>query len=62
MTLRYRHRKQTQASERRLLEEYREVITALQHLQRQHALLLEEHRALLEEQRSLLALLVLRQT
>jgi hypothetical protein len=57
----YRHRKQLQTGELRLLEQYREVVTALEHLQRQHSLLLEEQRALLEEQRGLLKLLVSRQ-
>jgi hypothetical protein len=57
----YRRRKQLLAGELRLLEQYREVVTALEHLQRQHVLLLEEHRALLEEQRGLLKLLVPRQ-
>jgi hypothetical protein len=54
----HRRRKQTQAEELRLLEQYREALAALEHLQRQHALLLEEHRALLEEQRALLKFLL----
>jgi hypothetical protein len=54
----YRLRRQLQAGELRLLQQYREVIAALEHLQRQHALLLEEHRALLAEQQRLLRLLV----
>ena len=57
----YRCRQHLQASELRLLEQYREVVTALEHLQRQHALLLAEHRVLLEEQRELLKLLLPRE-
>jgi len=57
----FRRRQQLQEGELRLLEQYREVVTALEHLQRQHALLLQEHRALLEEQRGLLRLLVPRE-
>jgi hypothetical protein len=57
----YRRRKLLQAGELRLLQQYREVVAALEHLQRQHALLLEMHRALLEEQRGLLKLLAQRE-
>jgi hypothetical protein len=57
----YRRRQQLQSSELRLLEQYREILTALDHLQRQHALLLEEHRALLAKQRGLLRLLLPRE-
>jgi hypothetical protein len=57
----YRRRKLVQTNELRLLEQYREVVTALGHLQHQHGLLLEEHRALLEEQRNLLKLLTTRE-
>ncbi|HYT94654.1 MAG TPA: hypothetical protein VEL76_38415 [Gemmataceae bacterium] len=57
----YRRHKQMQADELRLLEQYREVVTALEHLQRQHTLLLQEHRALLEEQRTLVRSLLPRE-
>jgi hypothetical protein len=44
--------------ELRLLEQYREALAALEHLQSQHPLLLEEQRALLEEQHAMLKLLL----
>ncbi len=53
-----RLRRQSQAEELRLLARYREVVTVLEQMQRQHAALLEEHRALLEEQRALLRALL----
>jgi hypothetical protein len=57
----YRRRQQFHTEALRLLEQYREVVTALEHLQRQHALLLEERRVLLEEQRRLLKMLASRE-
>ena len=53
-----RLRRQSQAEELRLLARYREIVTVLEQLQRQHAALLEEHRALLEEERALLRALL----
>jgi hypothetical protein len=57
----YRHRQLVRAEEARLLERYQQTIAALDHVQRQHALLLEEHRSLLREQRTLLNLLLQRE-
>jgi hypothetical protein len=53
-----RLRRTAQAEELRLLERQREVLAALNELQRHHAALLEEHRTLLDDQRALLQLLL----
>lgn len=54
----HRLRRQSQEEGVRLLSQYRNVLTLLEQMQRQHAELLDEHRALLEEQRALLKLLL----
>lgn len=54
----HRLRKRHQSEEQRLLERYRDLVTALEQLQEQHASLLEEQRTLLEEQQTLLQLLL----
>ena len=43
-----------QAEETRLLAQYRDLVEALEHLNREHAALLEEQHELLDEQRTLL--------
>ena len=54
----HRLRKHHQGEEQRLLARYRDLVTVLEQLQAQHAVLLEEQRTLLEEQKALLRLLV----
>ncbi len=54
----HRLRKHHQGEEQRILARYRGLITGLEQLQAQQAVLLEEQRTLLEEQRELLRLLV----
>lgn len=49
-----RRRRRRQAEEARLLARYRDLVEALEHLNRQQAALLDEQHALLEEQRNLL--------
>jgi hypothetical protein len=56
-----RRRKLSDAESLRLLERYRNVVTVLEQLQRQHAALLEEQRALIEEQRALLRVILERE-
>ena len=50
----YRLREQVRREETQLLTRYRDIITALEQLHKQHIALLEEQRQLLEEQRLLL--------
>lgn len=54
----YRLRTYSRAEEQRVLTQYRDVVTMLEQLQRQHATLLEEQRILLEQQRALLTSLL----
>jgi hypothetical protein len=54
----HRLRKHHQGEEQRLLARYRDLVTMLEQLQAQHAVLLEEQRTLLEEQRALLRILL----
>jgi hypothetical protein len=54
----HRLRKHHQGEEQRLLARYRDLVVALEQLQTQQAVLLEEQRVLLEEQRALLQLLL----
>ena len=53
----HRLRRLSQATEQSLLERYRDLLTLLEQMQKQHAALLEDHRALLQEQRDLIRLL-----
>jgi len=57
----YRRRQWVPIEERLLLEQYGKIVAALENLQSQHALLLEEHRAWLEGQRTLLKWLLPRE-
>jgi hypothetical protein len=53
----HRARRLAQASEQRVLEQYRDLLTLLEQMQQRHASLLEDHRVLLQEQRDLIRLL-----
>jgi hypothetical protein len=54
----HRLENQAQTEERRLLVRYRELVSLVERMQRELAVLLDEHRALLEEQRALLRALL----
>ena len=54
----YRRRQQVQIEEQRLLERYRDLVTVLEQLFQQQAVLLEEQQHLLDTQRTLLQLLL----
>lgn len=54
----YRLRKQRLTEEAQILTRYREIIAALEELQKQQMVLIEEQRMLLNEQRQLLRILL----
>jgi hypothetical protein len=54
----FRLRRRSRTEDQRLLTQYRDLVTSLEHLQRQHAALLRDHADLLAEQRALLRLLL----